>query len=75
MWQHIGIRTAAILSPLLLYLSRCGSRHVVRKDRDALPIVSDERRKIRNSLCINCFLLYSLTEVFLPGYRFIGKSK
>lgn len=28
-----------------------------------------------NSLCINCFLLYSLTEVFLPGYRFIGESK
>lgn len=74
-WEHIGIRTAAILSLLLLYSSCYGSRHVVRKDHGALPTVSHERRKIINSLCINCFLFYSLTEVFLPGYRFIGKSK
>lgn len=75
MWEHIGIRTTAILSLLLLYSSCYGTRHVVRKDHGALPTVSHERRKIINSLCINCFLFYSLTEVFLPGYRFIGKSK
>lgn len=73
-WEHMVIRTALILL-LLLYSSCCSSRHVIRKDHNVLPVGSSERRKIINSLCINCFLLYSLTNFFLPGYRFIGKGK
>lgn len=42
MWEHVGIKTTAILSLLPLYSSCYGSRHVVRKDHDALPVVSSE---------------------------------
>lgn len=59
MWEH-SIRTSAILSLLLLYSSCYGTRHVIRKDRDALFVLSPVKK---GQLEIACALIASY---FIP---------
>lgn len=70
-YWHFNCCNITIVATLFIC---CSNRHVIRRDHDDLPIISDERIKFINS-CNNFFLLYSLTRVFVLGYRFIGKSK